>query len=106
MNFTNSWSIIFAVLTREERMQTIRDNTIYDNEHGKFGCGICFKEFKRKECLKNHFESTHLDFQGYECEYCGQKLRSQNNRRKHIHNHHREEHMATKALAAASKLDT
>ena len=84
-------------------MTDVDEHIEYNSENNKYKCGLCYKEFTRKDSLQNHFENFHIKFSGYPCDYCGQIFKSKNNRRVHFHKHHYEEHkMARQAAKSGS----
>jgi len=77
-------------LSRKERLRQYEENIFYDPNTEMFQCGKCFKVFKRKDVIQNHYESFHSDILAYNCKFCGHAFKSINSLRAHIFRLHRE----------------
>lgn len=82
-------------LSRRARLQFIEEHVLFNRETNKYKCGLCYKEFTRKDSLQNHFENFHTTT-SYPCDYCDQTFSGRNNRRVHYHKLHHEEHKLAK----------
>lgn len=80
---------VFGSHNRKERLQKIEDYICFNASTNKFGCGVCNKEFTRKDSLQNHFETFHMTSEGYTCDFCGRNFISLNHLRVHKHKLHR-----------------
>ena len=81
-------------LRRKECLRLIEEHIRFDQLTKKYSCGVCKKEFTRKDTLQNHFESLHMDTEGYACPYCDKSYPNKSYRTTHIFRNHREEHAA------------
>ena len=55
-----------------------------------WSCGVCHKPFKAKRDLKRHIESLHIEnHPGYNCEICGENVKSMNALRQHKNLRHK-----------------
>ena len=95
-NFKSTFTIYFSfiaaapTLSRKERLRQYEENIFYDPNTEMFQCGKCFKVFKRKDVIQNHYESFHSDILAYNCKFCGHAFKSINSLRAHIFRLHRE----------------
>ena len=62
-------SVVCDYTSKSKKILDVHNKTKHDDSHQKFRCETCEKIFDRKDNLRTHFESQHLNIK-YPCDQC------------------------------------
>ena len=84
--------IINLPLEKKERTKVIREKyAIKDGSSWKLFCKLCEgskRSFAKMYTLVRHIEATHIQIDAYECQFCEESFKTQNQRYFHTKRQH------------------